>query len=194
MHIIFQLISFQLVFIQAWASFYLVFHKGGENSYFFFQLVFCLPLVLYSTPILYDEKWLKNEYWFLIWYQERIGNQVYLYIFQFGIKILIGFFETCFQCLIYLQLAFLKIFMFTFNWYHDSLILIFFFNWYHVGRICFIVYLDPFIDDWQKGGEVFSIWVYMHDFSMHDFYLFIYKKAYCFCFIDIKNFYILIIF
>ena len=29
-----------------------------------------------------------------------------------------------------------------------------FFNWYHVRRICFIVYLDPFVDDWQKGGEV----------------------------------------
>ena len=60
MIIIFQLISFQLVFIQAYASFYLVFHKGGENSYFIFQLVFCLPLVLYSTPTLYDEEWLKN--------------------------------------------------------------------------------------------------------------------------------------
>ena len=66
--------------------------------------------------------------------------------------------------------------LFSFNWYHDSLILTFF-NWYHVGRICFIVYLDPFVDDWQKGGEVFSIWVYIHDFYMHDFYLFIYKKG-----------------
>ena len=28
------------VLIQAYASFYLVFHKGGENSYFIFQLIF----------------------------------------------------------------------------------------------------------------------------------------------------------
>ena len=55
MTIMFQLISFQLVFfLQAYASFYLVFHKGGENSYFIFQLVFGLPLIF--TPILYDEK------------------------------------------------------------------------------------------------------------------------------------------
>ena len=57
MTIMFQLISFQLVFIQVYASFYLVFHKGGENSHFIFQLVFGLPLI--STPILYDEKYLQ---------------------------------------------------------------------------------------------------------------------------------------
>ena len=31
-------------------TFSLVFHKEGEISYFVFQLVFGLPLVLYSTP------------------------------------------------------------------------------------------------------------------------------------------------
>ena len=56
--------------------------------------------------------WHQDVYLFTFnWYQERIGNQDYLYIFQFGIKILIGFFETCFQCLFYLQLTFLKIFL-----------------------------------------------------------------------------------
>ena len=89
MNIIFQLISFQLILIQAYALFYLVFHKGGENSYFIFQLVFGLPLIF--TPILYDEKWLKeNLIWILIWY-----HMLKMKIFTIGIKIL-----------------------FTFNWYY----------------------------------------------------------------------------
>ena len=78
MTILFQLISFQLVLKQAYASFYLVFHKGGENSYFIFQLVFYLPLI--STPTLYD------EYWFCF------GNICFKWqILSIGIKILFIF-------------------------------------------------------------------------------------------------------
>ena len=135
MHIIFQLISFQLVLIQVYASFYLVFHKGGENSYFIFQLVFRLPLI--STPTLYDEKqiliWyhmfkMKNIY---NWYQDFTYFQLVLLIYFFQLVSLI----TRIFILIIFQLV---------SWFTYIDI---FFNWYHVEKICFIVYLDPFVDD-----------------------------------------------
>ena len=92
---------------------------------------------------------------------------------------------NCSKWFIYLQLVFksiLKIFvlctfnwyvLFIFNWYHDALNWYFFFNWYYNvlfwfhplliffclwqkgGEHYFIVFFDPFVDDWQKGGEVF---------------------------------------
>ena len=85
------------------------------------------------------------------WYQERIGNQDYLYIFHFGIKILIGFFKICFQCLIYFQLAFLKIFLLMCSLSIGIMMhyIDIFFNWYHVcfdftpwSIFCFFVVSD----------------------------------------------------
>jgi len=42
-----------------------------------------------------------------------------------------------------------------------------FLYWYHVGRIYFIAYLDPFVDDWKKRGEVFEfICIFIQEHSL----------------------------
>ena len=154
----------------------MVFHKGGENSYFISQLIFGLPL--FSTPILYDEKWFKGKLiWILIWYHMKNTYNWYqdAYLFTFywyqDAWFLIVYLQKggevfcCFYTsLIVFVLLITRIFIYwlSFNWYHDSLILIFFF-----GRICFIAYLDPFVDDWQKGGEVFKfICIFIQEHSL----------------------------
>ena len=173
-----------MILIQAYALFYLVFYKGGENSYFIFQLVFCLLLI--STPLLYDKKcdWKMNIFLKFdiiclkgkILSIGKISIKMLICLLTIGIKILLTF-NWYYWFISFNWYHWWQEFLYwlSFNWYHGSLILLCF-NWYHVGRICFIVtpywsfcfgqkkggencftiYLDPFVDDWQKGGELFE--------------------------------------
>jgi len=47
------------------------------------------------------------------------------------------------------------------------------------GRICFIAYLDPFVDDWQKGGEVFKfICIFIQEHSLVSLIFYWYQEHY----------------
>ena len=101
------------------------FIKREKILYFIFQLVFGLPLVLYSTPLLYDRKWLKkNENWFLIWYHMLIKNNIFNWYQDFICFLTIGINA-----------------LFTFIWYLNVL-LWHIFNWY---QICFIEKIQNFV-------------------------------------------------
>jgi len=56
-----------------------------------------------------------------------------------------------------------------------------FLYWYHVGRIYFIAYLDPFVDDLKKKrGEVFDKFIYTFDefiYACLFHFLILYKKG-----------------
>ena len=91
----------------------MVFHKGGENSYFIFQLVFCLPLI--STPTLYVENWFYFGIICSKWQIFTIGIKIlftfnwYLLIYFFqlvSMKIFIGILK--FDLLRYLKICFIE--------------------------------------------------------------------------------------
>ena len=108
---------------------------------------------------------------FYNWYQDY----PYVYIFQLISNF---FWLVSSKYFIYFQLVssnffWLVYYLFIFNWYHDALnwyifsigIIMFWFDftpcWFFLfqtkrGEQCFIVYFNPFVDDWQKGEEVFE--------------------------------------
>jgi len=77
----FQLIEFSIgILIQACATFHLVFHKGGEKSYFIFQLVFGLPLVCFPLPnFMMKSDWKKNLIVMWIWYHMLIKKNIFIW-------------------------------------------------------------------------------------------------------------------
>ena len=155
--------------------------KGEKYLSLYACLLFIYMLISKFVSYWYQESLFDVLMFYWYWYQENIFCCFDLLVLIFTIDIKITYMFTSFNWYqnfwlnssTFILCTFNWYVLFIFNWYHDAL------NWYFFsigiimfwfdftpylyfclrrkgGEHCIIIFFDLFVDDWQKGREVFE--------------------------------------